>query len=145
MKSVKSPNQIFWAMEYWFKALQCQIWSTNTKLFFWKSQVNLEIFQKLSSHIGVPYKLVLGSVKGIHRIFCSELLNIWKRLKHAKFGQWIKNHFYGKARQTLKLSKKFAPNLEFHINLFWSLTKAYIKPSEPLNISARLKKETEIL
>ena len=43
--------------------LQCQIWSTNTKLFFWENNADLESFQKFSSHVGVIYKFVLGSIK----------------------------------------------------------------------------------
>ena len=33
-KSAKSLNKIFWAMEYWFKALKYQILLTNTEPFF---------------------------------------------------------------------------------------------------------------
>ena len=47
LKSVKSLNRIFWAMDYSFKALQCQIWSTNTKSFFWKNEAKRETLQKL--------------------------------------------------------------------------------------------------
>ena len=44
LKSVKILNRIFWALEYWFKALKCQIWLTNTKPFFWESEANVETF-----------------------------------------------------------------------------------------------------
>ena len=51
LKSVKSLNRIFWAMDYLFKALQCQIWSTNTKSFFWKNEAKRETLQKLFLYI----------------------------------------------------------------------------------------------
>ena len=51
LKSVKSLNRIFWAMDYSFKALQCQIWSTNTKSFFWKNEAKRETLQKLFLYI----------------------------------------------------------------------------------------------
>ena len=51
LKSVKRLNQILWAMDYSFKALQCQIWSTNTKSFFWKNEAKRETLQKLFLYI----------------------------------------------------------------------------------------------
>ena len=68
MKSIKSLNRILWASEYWFRALKCQFWLTNTKLFFWESEANLESLQKRSPNIWVSYKLVLKSVKVLNRI-----------------------------------------------------------------------------
>ena len=51
LKFVKSLNRIFWAMEYLFKALKCQIVLANTKPFFWKREANFEILQKFSPYI----------------------------------------------------------------------------------------------
>ena len=59
LKFAKSQNWIFWSMEYFFKALQCQVWWTSTKPFFWESKTKLETLHKLSAHIGVTYKVVL--------------------------------------------------------------------------------------
>ena len=59
LKSAKTLNRIFWAMEYWLKALECQIWLTNAKPFFWESETNLATLQKLSLYIGVSYKFIL--------------------------------------------------------------------------------------
>ena len=59
LKFAKSQNWIFWSMEYLFKALQCQVWWTSTKPFFWESKTKLETLHKLSVHIGVTYKVVL--------------------------------------------------------------------------------------
>ena len=53
----------------------------------------------------------------------SEWLNVWTRLKNAKFGQRIQNYFSWKVRQTLKILKKFLSILEFPINMFQSLWK----------------------
>ena len=69
LKSVNSLNQIFWATEYWFKALKCQIWLTNTKPFFWESEAKVETLPKPSPYIWVSYKFVLKSVKSLNRIF----------------------------------------------------------------------------
>ena len=57
LKCVKGRNRIFWAIEYWYKTLECQIWSTNRKLFSWESETKLQILQKRSLYIGVSYKL----------------------------------------------------------------------------------------
>ena len=58
LKSLKSLNRIFWKIEYWFKALECQIWSMNTKPFFWESEAKLQILQKFSPYIGVSFKFI---------------------------------------------------------------------------------------
>ena len=69
LKSVKSLTRIFSVIEYWFKALECQICSTNTNLSFWESKINLGTLEKLFPYIGVSYKFVLKSVKSLNRIF----------------------------------------------------------------------------
>ena len=69
LKSIKSLNQIFWVMEYWFKALECQICSTNTKSFFWERETNLGTLQKHFPYIGVTYKFDLKSVKTLNPVF----------------------------------------------------------------------------
>ena len=69
LKFEKSLNRIFRATEYWFNALKCQIWLTNTKPFFWESQANVETLQKSSPYNGVSYKFVLKSEKCLNRIF----------------------------------------------------------------------------
>ena len=48
LKSVTSLNRILGATEYWFKALKCRIWLTNTKPIFWENEANFETLQKLS-------------------------------------------------------------------------------------------------
>ena len=68
MKSVKSQNRILWALEYWFKALKCQIWLTNTKLFFWKSKANVENLQQSCPYPWFSYKFFLKSVKSLNWI-----------------------------------------------------------------------------
>ena len=121
LKSVKSLNRILWARKYWFKALKCQIWLTNTKPFFWESEANVKILQNCGPYIWVSYKFVLKSVKSLNRIlWATEYL--FKALK-CQICWRIQNHFSGKVRQTLKLSKIVVPIFEFPINLFWSLSK----------------------
>ena len=68
LKSAKSLNGIFWVIQCWFKALECQNWLTNTILIFWETVANLITLQKLSPYIGVSYKFVLKSVKSLNRI-----------------------------------------------------------------------------
>ena len=79
-KSEKSLNRISWATKYWFKALKCQIWLTNTKPFFWKSEANVETLQKPSPYIWVSYKFVLK---------CGEDLSLFLLLFFRMF--WILN------------------------------------------------------
>ena len=62
LKSVKSLNRILWVSEYWFKALKCQSWLTNTKPLFWESEANVENLQKFSLYIWVFYKFVFWSL-----------------------------------------------------------------------------------
>ena len=54
-------------MEYWFKVLQFQIWSENTKPFFCESEANLETIEKRSAYILVSCKFVLKSVKRLNQ------------------------------------------------------------------------------
>ena len=56
-------------MEYWFKALQCKIWSTNTKPIFWERKKKLEALQKLSHYIRASSKLTLKFLKRLNEIF----------------------------------------------------------------------------
>ena len=60
---------MLWAMEYWLKALECQIWLTNTKPFFWESEARLKTLQKLFFCIGGSYKFFLRSVKSLNQLF----------------------------------------------------------------------------
>ena len=53
LKSVKKLNQIFSEIEYLVKVLECQIWWTITKSFFWERERNVWTLEKLSPYIGV--------------------------------------------------------------------------------------------
>ena len=81
MKSAKSLTRILWATEYWFKALKCKSWLTNTKPFFCESDVNVETLQKLSPQILVCYKFVLKSAKSLNQILWTTeyWFKAWKR------------------------------------------------------------------
>ena len=136
MKPAKNLNGIFWVIEYWFKALAYKIWSTNTKPFSWESEKNLETLHKLSAYIGVSYKFVLKSVKGLNRI--SRVIEYWFKALECQLGRRIQNHVSGKLRQSFKLSKNFLPILGFRINLFRCLSKAYIESPGLWNIGSRL-------
>ena len=108
-------NWIFWVFEYWFKALQCQNWSTNKKPFFSKTKPNLGTLKKLSLCFRFSYNFSPKSFKGICPIFW--WLNIGSTLFNGKFSQRIQVQFSGKARQALKFSKNYHPILKFPITL----------------------------
>ena len=122
LNSVKTHIGIFCAREYWFRALECKIWPTNTQSFFWENGTNLQILEKLSPYIGVSDKFVLKSVKSLNRIFW--VIEYWLKFLEAKFDRQIQNYFSRKVRESLELFKSFVPILEFPTNLFWSLPKS---------------------
>ena len=71
LKCFETWKWMFWAMKYWFKSLECQTWSTNTKPFFWESEKNLGTFQNLSRYIIVAYKFVLKCVRNLSCLWFS--------------------------------------------------------------------------
>ena len=42
LKSSKRLTRIFFIMEYWFKAIECQSWLTNTRWLFWENEAKCE-------------------------------------------------------------------------------------------------------
>ena len=105
-KPVKNLNWIFWATDYWFKALKCQIWLTNTKPFIWKTETNLETLQKISPYISVSCKLVLKSVNSLNP-------NYWATkccLKALKWRIWLMNRkpFYWESEAKLETLPKLS-------------------------------------
>ena len=136
LKSVKGLNRISRVIEYWFKALECRIWLTSTKPFFWVSEGKLKNLQKLSPYLGVSYKFALKSVKSLNRIFW--VFEYWFKALECQLGRRIQNHVSGKPRQSFKLSKNFFPILGCRINLFRCLSKAYIESPGLWNIGSRL-------
>ena len=100
LKSIKRLNQIFSVIQYSFKALECQIWWTNIKLFFWKSRTNLRTLQTLSAYMNVSHKLVLKSVKSVNQIFW--VIEYWfKALEYQVLLTNRKPFFFGKWGRTL--------------------------------------------
>ena len=122
LKSVKTLNRYFWAKEYWFKALECQICSTNTKPFFWESETNLGTFRKLSHYIGVSYKFVSKSVKSLNWIF--RVIEYWFKALEYKICWTNRKRFFWESQAKLETLQKSLPILDFPINLFWSLSKS---------------------
>ena len=115
-KSVKSLNQIFRAIEYCYKTLQCQIWLTNTNLFSRGNKSKLETHKNQSPYIGVSFKFLSKSVKTLNRIF--SLIESWFQLQNVKFARRIQNQFPVKTRQSWNISKKTFRILKFPITLF---------------------------
>ena len=116
LKSAKTLNRIFWAMKYWFKAWECQIWLTNTKPFFWESEAKIQTLQRLFLYIGVSYKFVLKSVKGLNRNFC--VIEYWFKALECQI--WLTNTkpFFWESETNLETLQKFLLALELPINLF---------------------------
>ena len=106
LKSSKILNRIFWVTEYLFKDLECKIWSTNTKPFFWKSETKLQTLEKLSPYIGVSYKFAFKTLNTLNRILWP--LEYWFRALECKFFRQIKNYVFGRARQTWYSPKTFS-------------------------------------
>ena len=104
------------------KAFKCQICLTNTKLFSWESEANLETLQKVSLYIWVSYKFVLKSVKSLNRIFWAT--EYW--FKAFKCQIWLRNAkpFYWVSEANIETLQKLSlPILKLLTNLFRSLGK----------------------
>ena len=101
LKSVKTLNRIFWAIEYWFKALECQIQSTNTKPFFWKTFSLYWSFRSICFEVCQRLKLnLLGD------------LILAQGFRMPNLVDEYKNHFLGKRDNPWNSSKTFS--------LYWS-------------------------
>ena len=107
LKSLKSLNRIFWSMEYWFKALESQIWLINTKPFFWESEANLETLQKVSPYIGVSYKFVLTFVKILNRILW--VIPYWFKTLDCEIWSTNTKSFFLKNDAKLQTLQKLSP------------------------------------
>ena len=122
------PINLFWSvskagMGYWLHTLGYQIWLTNTEPFFWESQAETLKYSKTFLPIlEFPINFFLSVSKS--EIESSGPCNICSRLENAKFGWRMQNHFSGKARQNLKLSKNFLFMLELPKYLFSKCLKS---------------------
>ena len=107
LKSVKSLNWIFWVIEYWFKTLEYQIWSPNTKVFYCKSREKLEALKQLSSYIGASFTFCLKSVKSLNRMFSA--IEYWFKALECQI--WWTNTilFLCEVKTNLRTLEKFSP------------------------------------
>ena len=110
-KSVEILNWNLRLIELWFKVSDCQIWWTNIKLFFWETKTNLGTLEKPFPSIGVSYKFLLKSVKSLNRIFWA--MDYSFKALQCQIWSTNTNHFSGKTRQNLKLSKIFFSIFKF--------------------------------
>lgn len=80
LEFVKSLNKFIWVIVYLYKAVKCQIWSKNTKRYFWGNEALVETFQIFSYHIGVTYKYAEESLKGLNWLVWvfKHCRNVWK-------------------------------------------------------------------
>ena len=107
MKSVKTQNWNFWAIEYWFKAWECQIWLTNTKPFFLESETNLGTLQKVSPYTGVSYRFLLKSAKGLNRIFW--VIEYWFKALECQIWSTNTKPLCWKSQAKLETLQKLSP------------------------------------
>ena len=127
LKSIKTLNWIFWAMEYWFKSLEYQIWLKNTKLFFWERQANLGTLRKLSSYIGVSHKFIFKSFKSLTRVFW--VMEYW--LKNLEWQIWSTNTkpFFWESKKNLVSLQNLIPSigvfLKFVLNSVKNLNRIF--------------------
>ena len=98
-------------MEHWFKAVESQIWSANTKAFPWESEANLSL---------VIFEIPLNIFWSLSRTYIesSEWYNIGLWNYNAKFGRRIQNHSSGKATKILEFLRKFFRIFELCIICF---------------------------
>ena len=124
MKSGKSLSRIFWATEYWFKALKCQISFTNIKPFFCESKANLETLQKSFTYIWVSYKFILKSVNSLNRMFWTT--EYW--FKALKYQIWLTNTepFFWESEANIETPQKVSPYV-------WVFYKFVLKSANSLN------------
>ena len=95
LKSVNSLSGISCTRRYWFKALKCQIWLTNTKQFFWEREANLETIRNLSPYIWVFCKFVLKSVRSINWI--QEAAEYWLKVLKCQISWTNTKPFFGES------------------------------------------------
>ena len=122
LKSLNNLNGIFWATEYWLKTLKHQIWTMNTKPFFWESKANIETLQNFSLYIWGSYWFVLKSVKSLNRIWWAT--EYW--FKALKCQIWLTNTkttFLGKQGKPWNAPKTFS----LYWSFLWSCFEAWQK------------------
>lgn len=94
LKSLKTLIWIFLAMEYCFKALECQLSLMNAKSFFWENVANRKTLQNLSSYVGISYKFFLKSVKSLNPLFW--VIKYWfKAFEYQIWSTNTKSLFWG--------------------------------------------------
>ena len=124
LKSVKNLNGIFWANEFWFKALKYQIWLGNKKPFFWESEASFETLQDFSAYISVSYKFVLKSLKNLNRILW--VTEYW--FKALKCQYWLRNTkpFFLKNERNVETLQNFSHHI-------WVCHKFILRSAERMN------------
>ena len=125
LKSAKSLNRILWATEYWFKALKCQIWLMNIKLFFWKTEANVETLQKPSPYVWVSCNFVFQSEKSLNRILLAT--EYW--FKALKFQIWLTRTkpFFWRGEAKVESLQKRSPYI-------WVSCKFVLRSGEDLSL-----------
>lgn len=103
-------------IEYWLQGTKFARQIQNH--FSLESKTDLEIFQKISAHIGVIYKPVLESVKTLNPIF--EVTEYWYKAEKCQISSTNTKPYFWENLANLKIFQKkvFSPILEFSKKLF---------------------------
>ena len=105
LKSFKSLNRFFWVIQDWFEALECQVSSTNTKPFFWKSETKLQTLEKLSLYIGVSDEFAFKTLNTLNRIFWP--MEYWFKALECQISLTNTKLCFWESKANLILSKNF--------------------------------------
>lgn len=124
-------------IEYWYKAWKHPICATSTKPYFWKSETSLETLQKLSSQIGVNYKLDVKCVKSLNRDLWG--IEHWYKVQKRQILSESAKSCFWKMEESLKTFQ----NLSFYLLVTYKFILKSIKSLNSifwwLNIGIKLR------
>ena len=120
------------------KALECQIWSINTKSFLWESETKFGSIPKLSHYIRFSYKFVWKSVKTLNGIFwsieyCYKTLESQVWLTNTNLFSWgnkSKLETLKNVSPYIGVSFKFVSKSVNSLNRFFSVIEYWFKAFE---------------
>ena len=135
LKSVKSLNEIFCAIEYYLKTLECQIWSTNAISFSWENEAKLKTLKKLSPYIGVSFKFVLKTIKSLNQIFVN--MEYWFKALECQISLTNTILFLWETETNLATLQNLSPSTGVSYKFVLNLSNASIESSWPCILCSR--------
>ena len=121
-KTIKNLSRIFLVIEYWFKALEWQIYWTNTKLFLWETEKNLGNLQNLSSYIGVSDKFVWKSVESLNRNL--GMIEYWFNVLDCQICWTNIKPFFWESKANLETLEKLFPSIGVSYKMLFKSVKS---------------------